>query len=107
MAHTSSGYLLLSLGIGRPGTRRRCHLSLYAGLPPVGLTPTSPLESDRMGCRCLGHLRRACTTPLSAASAAPGAALARGRGFADDASLKKTVLYDYHVAAGAKMVRAL
>ena len=26
------------------------------------------------------------------------------RGFADDSNLKKTMLYDYHVAAGGKMV---
>ena len=42
--------------------------------------------------------------PIRAAVARPAVCVMAQRGYADDANLLKTALYDYHIANGGKMV---
>ncbi|EFN57185.1 hypothetical protein CHLNCDRAFT_30552 [Chlorella variabilis] len=54
--------------------------------------------------RALGRAGSDAAASAKHSNSCAAAGLLATRGFADDASLKKTVLYDYHVANGGKMV---
>lgn len=53
-----------------------------------------------------GALRAAGSTAPSGAHAAPAASLVLTRGFADDADLKRTPLYEYHLSQGGEQLLA-